>query len=439
MEKSRIRKSARFKKDIISELPQNLKETILCLLPIRDAVRTAILSRDWRHCWTTIPQLAFDDIFLDSVWDNYLEHFHDEELKMLKFVSVINKVILLHNGPILKFSLSCPQDIDNDTLVFQDYIDQWIPLLSRNGIKQLTIEGFMSEHSTALNFSSLNLTHLRLVDFWFPYTPASGGLTCLKYLELIDVVIAEEHVFDCPVLEKLTLVNCEGLFRMNFRAPHLKYFHQLVSFMTPEISLAGLQNLIQYSFWLSRDAIVHTKAFNVVKVLSCLPKIEKFSVGMNFIKYLAAGGAPNRLHEPLLYLKTLGIYDINLTDVNEVSTLLCLIQSSPNLCKLHIKADKDTKEGDLEDYWKKVSQKSIGDHLKIVIFSHFRGLKAELELVQFLLGHSPLLKTMFIHCGQDINKDVALAAAEEMLRFPRASTRAEIKHLEHVVEDIYSI
>ncbi|XP_017245481.1 F-box/FBD/LRR-repeat protein At1g13570 [Daucus carota subsp. sativus] len=386
MEKSRIRKSARFKKDIISELPQNLKETILCLLPIRDAVRTAILSRDWRHCWTTIPQLAFDDIFLDSVWDNYLEHFHDEELKMLKFVSVINKVILLHNGPILKFSLSCPQDIDNDTLVFQDYIDQWIPLLSRNGIKQLTIEGFMSEHSTALNFSSLNLTHLRLVDFWFPYTPASGGLTCLKYLELIDVVIAEEHVFDCPVLEKLTLVNCEGLFRMNFRAPHLKYFHQLVSFMTPEISLAGLQNLIQYSFWLSRDAIVHTKAFNVVKVLSCLPKIEKFSVGMNFIK-----------------------------------------------------ADKDTKEGDLEDYWKKVSQKSIGDHLKIVIFSHFRGLKAELELVQFLLGHSPLLKTMFIHCGQDINKDVALAAAEEMLRFPRASTRAEIKHLEHVVEDIYSI
>lgn len=283
MAKSSTRKFDCTKEDLISELPQNIKEIILCILPIRDAVRTAILSRKWRKCWTTIPHLIFDDQFLDSVWDK-LKQCHDQELKALKFVSVINKVILLHDGPILEFSLSFPQDLDHDTRVIHEYIDQWIPLLSRNGVKQLTIEDYASRYPTAHNFSSLNLTRLRLVAVWFPYTPAFGRLACLTNLELIEVAISEQCIFDCPVLQKLILVNCEGFFHTNFRAPNLKCLHQLYWYMAPEYSLAGLENLTEYSFWLSGEPITQTKTFNVVKVLGSVPKVEKFSVGMNFIK-----------------------------------------------------------------------------------------------------------------------------------------------------------
>lgn len=41
---------------------------------------------------------------------------------------------------------------------------------------------------------------------------------------------------------------------------------------------------------------------------------------------------------------------------------------------------------------------------------------------------------MFIRRGGDIKKDVALEMAEEILQFPRASSRAQFKPLNHVVD-----
>nr|GFA50442.1 hypothetical protein [Tanacetum cinerariifolium] len=51
--------------DKYSNLPQNIIENILCLVPIKNAVRTSILSRNWRYNWVTIPKLVFSekDIF----------------------------------------------------------------------------------------------------------------------------------------------------------------------------------------------------------------------------------------------------------------------------------------------------------------------------------------------------------------------------------------
>ncbi|XVF43353.1 hypothetical protein PTKIN_Ptkin02bG0033600 [Pterospermum kingtungense] len=46
--------------DIISNLPDNITERILARLPIQDAVRTSVLSRNWRYKWTTLPDLVFD-------------------------------------------------------------------------------------------------------------------------------------------------------------------------------------------------------------------------------------------------------------------------------------------------------------------------------------------------------------------------------------------
>ncbi|KAK1381691.1 hypothetical protein POM88_019426 [Heracleum sosnowskyi] len=69
------------------------------------------------------------------------------------------------------------------------------------------------------------------------------------------------------------------------------------------------------------------------------------------------------------------------------------------------------------------------DHLEYVTFSYFQGLKTELELVKFVLAHSPLLKTLFIHRYYHIKSGVALKMTEEILQYPRASTRAQIRHL----------
>lgn len=68
-------KAQRPSSDKYDNLPQNIIETILCLVPIKDAVRTSILSRSWRYNWVTIPKLVFSekDIFDRTTFENEKE------------------------------------------------------------------------------------------------------------------------------------------------------------------------------------------------------------------------------------------------------------------------------------------------------------------------------------------------------------------------------
>ncbi|XXG79109.1 hypothetical protein AAC387_Pa09g0254 [Persea americana] len=45
---------------MISNLPEDVMSSILALVPIRDAVRTSILSKEWRYKWVTIPDVVFN-------------------------------------------------------------------------------------------------------------------------------------------------------------------------------------------------------------------------------------------------------------------------------------------------------------------------------------------------------------------------------------------
>ncbi|KAK1355603.1 FBD domain-containing protein [Heracleum sosnowskyi] len=445
MVKSSRRKVRRVKKDImsevpqediISELPQHIRESIVGFLPIRDAVRTSVLSRKWRHCWTMIPDLIFDDEFVDGVLDK-LRQCDDPEVKSYKLVSVINRVLLLHNGPILKFFFySC--DNECNFQIIHDYIDQWIPLLARNGTKQLVLEDLEIGEFSAHHFSSIDLTHLKLTNFWFPYAPTFGTFPYLTNLELvqvelIDLADSKQKIFNCPVLEKLKLILCNGIFPTNFCAPKLKCLHQLCNEITSEFSLAGLENLSEYSFGLLEKSRTLAKKFNVDKILGSLPKIEKFCIAMEFMQYLAAGRSPKTLSKSLPYLKILNISDILFNKSSEVSCLLCLIRSAPNLCNLNISAEYFV-EGDLKKYRIIDSKDCTMDHLEIVTFRNFKGLRAELELVKFLLARSPLLKTMFINYSGTLEKDAALMMFKEMLKYSKASSTAQIRRLKYPFE-----
>ncbi|WMV41413.1 hypothetical protein MTR67_034798 [Solanum verrucosum] len=102
--------------DTISNLPCNVLDGILGSLPWKDAVKTSILSKDWRYKWVTRQQLDFNDEFFKSLKQ-------DEEAKR-----IIYKVLLLHKGSILKFRLqgrsfrSCPD------------IDHWIHFLTKKNV-----------------------------------------------------------------------------------------------------------------------------------------------------------------------------------------------------------------------------------------------------------------------------------------------------------------
>ncbi|KAK6782754.1 hypothetical protein RDI58_020550 [Solanum bulbocastanum] len=79
--------------DTISNLPCIFLNAILGCLPWKDAVKTSILSKDWKYKWVTRQELDFNDEFFKSFKQ-------DEEVKR-----IIYQVLLVHKGPILKFRL----------------------------------------------------------------------------------------------------------------------------------------------------------------------------------------------------------------------------------------------------------------------------------------------------------------------------------------------
>ncbi|KAJ0823230.1 putative F-box domain, leucine-rich repeat domain superfamily, F-box-like domain superfamily [Helianthus annuus] len=61
MENQTPAKTQSLNSDIISTLPQNIIEDILTRMPIRDALRTSVLSMRWRYTWRGMPKLTFTD------------------------------------------------------------------------------------------------------------------------------------------------------------------------------------------------------------------------------------------------------------------------------------------------------------------------------------------------------------------------------------------
>ncbi|PRQ26565.1 putative F-box domain-containing protein [Rosa chinensis] len=96
--------------DRISNLPRDLAEKILSLLPIRDAVRTSVLSTKWRYKSAMLPHLVFD-------------------APQQTFADVVDHVLLSHIGPLYKFK------IVKKYIYFRD-MDRWILHMSRNVLHQ---------------------------------------------------------------------------------------------------------------------------------------------------------------------------------------------------------------------------------------------------------------------------------------------------------------
>lgn len=222
----------RSKKDFISDLPQGIIVSILTKLPIRDSVKTCILSTKWRYQWTNLTQLVFD------AYETCFSIFGETEVAKTKFVNFITRFLLLHDGPIRKFKLS--------TLYLKNSsdLDQWLLFLSRKPIKKLVLELYGHDDqqfcTSSRIFSFQNLTRLKLSEF--TVKPPSGfqGFPCLKFLTLhccsVNLEVVENLISSCPLLQKCNLRGMDQL-ALTVRAPNLRH-----------LSVVGFEDLyLQYT------------------------------------------------------------------------------------------------------------------------------------------------------------------------------------------------
>ncbi|XP_057961103.1 F-box/FBD/LRR-repeat protein At1g13570 [Malania oleifera] len=409
--------------DSKSDLPVSIIENIFSRLPIRDAVRTSILSSEWRYKWTTFTQLVFDEQCVPL--SNNREHV---ENSLIHFVT---RALLLHQGPIHKFQLttshlqSCPD------------IDQWVLYLSRNGLEELILELGEGEwfRVPSCLFSCRKLIRLELFRCELDPPPTFKGFLCLKSLYLHQVSIGpdgiETLISGSPLLESLSLSYFDSL-ALNIRAPNLKYLCLEGEFKDVCLENTPLLVTLSVVMYMTDDNFDHIEQMtscNFVKLLGGVPCLERLIGHVYFTKFLSIGNDQGRL--PITYsnLKNVELYQVSFEDMKEIMVVLRLIMNSPSLRELHISGSSNTlaaKEAPDLYFWEEEwSSGCTFKDLRIIKMTDMSGVPHEMEFIKFLLENSPVLEIMSITPCVYV-MDGRLNMLIELLRFRRASAQAEI-------------
>ncbi|XP_076921452.1 F-box/FBD/LRR-repeat protein At1g13570-like [Bidens hawaiensis] len=364
--------------DRISNLPSNIAIAILTLMPIKDAFKTSILSQSWRYHCVDIPKLTFDYTFHASVARNYT----------CKGAHIVYLILLLHQGQILDFSF-----VNFRQQISRWEIDQIIIHLSRRAatLKKLTLCIDLRDHKLSLAFFKLQqLMFLKLQGCVFQPPVTYKGFSKLVTLSFNNVCITAEvfqrFISSCPLLKDFTLFGDES-------------------------HLTGCWNS---------------------NILECLSSIDRLCTSSYPIKCFAKNVIPQKLPAPLI-LKHLHLVGASiLREINLFSAICLVICSSPNIetfimehmhipDRLITQAVPQTAINVTDEQW------VILHHLRLIKMINFINRKAGMNFLKLMLAKSPMLKDVHIVIGKNVDIHDEIKMLKELLRYPRASTRAEIR------------
>ncbi|KAL9679366.1 hypothetical protein QQ045_017225 [Rhodiola kirilowii] len=371
--------------DRITELPVNLREHILGCLSIKNAVATSVLSSKWRYCWTGLRKLKFDAEFWGFGGDSpCLEH-----------ARVIDRILMLHSGPICEFILLIPY-IKYMTVD----INMCLCVLSNNGVQKIEIDALKyKEIQTggpfpipSCLFHCRELKELSLSDC--KLTPPSDfkGFANLTTLSLDDVDISPSIlgslISGCLLLETLSLMRLDLEEPLALEALNLKTFYfdgceleNIIFNDTPKLTCVSL---------LATGETVQTQLHITLDLLCSLSKIEELTydlillevrhhiqfilfysiiiyttylITLEFMIFLQplSENCPSIAPTPLENLKSLTIRSLDLFYSQDVLFTLCLIRSAPNLQNMTIHLDPESEYGS-------ESGEKIGEATKLLEF-----------------------------------------------------------------------
>ncbi|XP_035840885.1 F-box/FBD/LRR-repeat protein At1g13570-like isoform X9 [Helianthus annuus] len=392
--------------DFISSMPDIVINNILDRLPFQNAVRTSVLSSNWRFKWTMLTQLVLDVDFFDSL-ETEEEEVDDDESNN---ESIVSKLLLQLRGPITKFELSVDDISDADDM------DNWILFLSRRGLKDLTLTSWNADPldlPTRL-FSCVELKHLKLRNCFFCLPPTFHGFPNLLSLDLCvefeDDIQLGEFFTRCPLLEKLTMDDQFEMERVNI------------------VEIAKQENLkiLSLKFHDSDDEFTITNSSDIFELVGSLPKLQELHLDFEDSD-LIEGGPRKSFFTAFPCLKVLNLSDICLDDGIMFSFAFELIRSSPNLQTLEITQSYGNADSPLQGDYSTTRLLQ----LQSVMFDCLKGSENEIRLIKYLLACSPSLKRMHIFSCHFSSSEEKLVFVRKLLKLYRASPVVELELFWH--------
>jgi hypothetical protein len=230
--------------DTISNLPDFIIGHILSFLPIKDAVRTSVLSQRWIYTWTFVSELSFIDkksIYCLS------------EIEKSRFMNFVCRVLLhLNTASIKTFSLSLSEKYD------PYIINQWISSVSNRRVKRISVCSLQECNISCYPiFKCQSLEELVLgMDQSIIQFPSFVRLSSLTVLHLITTFRngmkvtcyssneSKELTLNFPVLREYKTQYCTwlGVKCVTLEAPLLKVVVIINSRLTrPDVSHAEIK------------------------------------------------------------------------------------------------------------------------------------------------------------------------------------------------------
>ncbi|XP_034594652.1 putative F-box/FBD/LRR-repeat protein At1g78760 [Setaria viridis] len=404
--------------DIISGLPDDVLSSIVSLLPIKDAARTAALSSRWRDLWASNP-LVLDDI--DLLLNN--------PSHVGAVTSTVSHAITAHPGPFRSVKLTCYfSDADESTL------HHWIRVLAAKGVTELVLNNIPWAGLDLLPCAILecrSLQRLRISEWRFPDTSGAAAvlrqgvaaLPRLRELVLRRSIIQEQDLdrvlASSPKLKNLVFVLSRGApaqVRLSSRSLWCVVFWQSVVEELAVVAAPLLERIILRTSSSpcginGKDGSCMRIKISSASVLQALgylnPNYHELQIGDTVVK-VGMKVVPDAV---VPSVKILAL-SVQFGVPNKARMMSCFLQCFPNIETMHIQSIPDrgaTSKNGNSDFWNEIdSVKCIKESINKVVIHGFRWENCEIEFLKSILEGGNVLQKIYIL--QDKNVTVSEGA-----------------------------